>query len=221
MTVLLFDFFGTLVDYSPSRTAQGFRRSHALVPHLPYEEFLDAVDATFAAFDRRSDLDDSEFSMCEVASALLTSVGATTDPGVFEITYLAEWQAGITVPAGLEGLLKDLRTRHRLSVVSNTHSPAMVPGLLASLGVADLFDAVVLSVDVGRRKPHPLIYRTALDRLGIAAGDAVFVGDSYPADYLGPSALGITSFLIDPDALADVPAHRRIGSVFDLPARLA
>ena len=69
MTVLLFDFFGTLVDYSPSRTAQGFRRSHALVPHLPYEEFLGAVDTTFAAFDRRSDLDDSEFSMYEVAAA--------------------------------------------------------------------------------------------------------------------------------------------------------
>jgi len=220
MTVLLFDFFGTLVDYSPSRTTQGFHRSHALLPELTYEQFLTAVDATFAGFDRRSDLDDSEFSMHEVATALLATIGAPVDPGIFERVYLAEWRAAITVPDGLEGLLKDLRTRHRLAVVSNTHSPTMVPELLAARGVADLFDAVVLSVDVGRRKPHPLIYRSALDRLGIAAADAVFVGDSYPADYLGPTALGISSFLIDPGALADVPADRRIDSVFDLPDRL-
>jgi putative hydrolase of the HAD superfamily len=221
MTVLLFDFFGTLVDYSPSRTRQDFRRSHALVPELTYEEFLASVDATFAEFDRRSDLDDSEFSMHAVAAALLSAAGAAVDPEVFERVYIAEWQAAVTVPAGLQGLIKDLRTRHRLAIVSNTHSQTMVPGYLAAWGVTDLFDTVVLSVDVGRRKPHPLIYRTALDRLGIAAADAVFVGDSYPADYLGPSALGIASFLIDPGARADVPADRRLGSVFDLPARLA
>ena len=90
----------------------------------------------------------------------------------------------------------------------------MVPAFLDRLGVAHLFEAVVLSVDVGYRKPHPAIYRAA------PAGPAIFVGDSYAADYAGPTAAGIPAYLIDPAGTADVPDERRLASVFDLPARL-
>ncbi len=34
MTVVFFDFFGTLVDYSPSRTEQGYHRTHASLDEL-------------------------------------------------------------------------------------------------------------------------------------------------------------------------------------------
>jgi hypothetical protein len=46
---------GTLVSYSASRTEQGFRRSNALVPELPYPDFPTLMDTTFAGFDRRAD----------------------------------------------------------------------------------------------------------------------------------------------------------------------
>jgi putative hydrolase of the HAD superfamily len=141
------------------------------------------------------------------------------DAAEFERLYLAEWSAGVVVPDGLKPLLIELRQGHRLAVVSNTHSPAMVPELLIRAGIADLFDAVVLSVDVGWRKPHPAVYATALEALGITAGEAIFVGDSYAADFAGPDAAGITAFLIDPGKTAEVPAERRIDSVFDLPSR--
>jgi putative hydrolase of the HAD superfamily len=42
---------------------------------------------------------------------------------------------------------------------------------------AGLFDHVVSSHDVGVAKPDPAIFRSALDRLGVAATDAVFVDD--------------------------------------------
>jgi putative hydrolase of the HAD superfamily len=221
MPVLLLDFFGTLVDYCRDRTSQGFHRSHALLPELSYPDYLARIDEVFAVFDARSDLDDSEFSMREVSAAVLDSAGSAADPADFERTYMAEWQTGVAELPGLRALLTDLSTRHRLAVVSNTHSPTMVPGFLAAWGVAGLFDTVVLSVEVGRRKPHPLVYATALDRLGISPAEAVFVGDSYDADYTGPSALGIPALLIDPAARHDVPAARRLASIFELPGRLA
>ena len=220
MTALLFDFFGTLVDYSPGHTTQDFSGSHALVPHLSYRGFLSALGDRFAAFERRSDADDSEFSMDEVVADFLCTIGSTADPVLFAGTYLAEWQTGVRVPDGLTGLLEQLRRRHRLAIVSNTNDRSMVPGYLADWGVAELFDTVVLSVDVGWRKPHPQIYRTALDRIGVPAGEAVFIGDSYVADFQGPAAQGIAAYLIDPQARAPVPAERRISSIFDLPALL-
>lgn len=47
------------------------------------------------------------------------------------------------------------------------------------------FDAIVLSADVGARKPHELMFRTAVERLGVAAHEAVFVGDDWSADIVG------------------------------------
>jgi putative hydrolase of the HAD superfamily len=154
-----------------------------------------------------------------VASAFLARAAVDADPAEFERLYLAEWSAGVILPPGLRELLSTLRQVHRLAVVSNTHSSTMVPDLLRKAGISDLFDAVVLSVDVGWRKPHPAVYATALEALGITAGEAIFVGDSYAADFAGPDAVGITAFLIDPGKTADVPAERRIDSVFDLPSR--
>ena len=220
MSAILFDFFGTLVDYSPSRVTQGYPKTHALVPGVPYEDFLTSVDTTFAAFDARSAADDREFSMAAVAAEVLGR--PPDDPLVAEFArvYVEEWAAAVTPLDGLAGLLAGLRARHRLAVVSNTHSPTMVPALLDDLGISGLFDAVVLSVDVGWRKPHPAMYTAALGALGAAPAGAVFVGDSYAADYAGPVAAGIPAFLIDPAGTAGVPADRRLTSVFDLPGRL-
>jgi putative hydrolase of the HAD superfamily len=219
MTAILFDFFGTLVSYSPSRTEQGYPRTHALVPHLSYDGFLATLDEHFVRCETASLADNREFAMTEPIAALLGR--SVTDPAVaeFERVYLSEWAAGVAYPDGLETLLGDLRTRHRLAVVSNTHSPVMVPALLARAGLTAMFDAVVLSVDVGRRKPHPAVYAAALDALGVPASEAIFVGDTYDADYAGPIAAGLRAYLIDPDA--DIPDEHRLTSVFDLPARLA
>ncbi len=228
-THLLLDFFGTLVDYSPSRTEQGYPRSHRLLldygADLAYERFLDRWGAVSARFDAASAVDDREFSMTDVSSTYLaeTLPDVPTDAQVetFVATYLAEWTAAVHAPVGLAALLTGLRAQRRLAVVSNTHSPTMVPALLSRLGVADLMDAVVLSVDVGRRKPHRAIYGEALQRLGIDPGDAWFVGDSYDADYTGPRACGIEARLIDPHGRSPVPDAHRLSSIFDLPAALA
>ena len=135
MSAILFDFFGTLVSYSPSRVDQGYPRSHAFIrahgSPLSYPDFLTEVDACFAEFDRRGAIDNREFSMGEVAAALLARLSIGGDPAEFERHYVAEWSAGVVVPPGLAELLGDLRRDHRLAVVSDTHSSTMVPRLLA------------------------------------------------------------------------------------------
>lgn len=227
-THILFDFFGTLVDYSPSRTEQGYDSSYALLRELgatlSYEEFLDGWSRTSAAFDRRSDADDSEFSMTECGAAYLgEALGRAPRDGEVEefvTRYLAEWNTGVRYLPGLADLLGELAAGHRLAVVTNTHTPSLVPGHLAAMGVLEAFDAVVTSVEVGWRKPHPRIYAAALDTLGIEASSAVFVGDTYEPDFAGPERHGIPAFLIDPDRRAAVPDERRLKSVFALPERL-
>jgi putative hydrolase of the HAD superfamily len=55
-----------------------------------------------------------------------------------------------------------------------------------------LFDTVVISGEVGLRKPHAAIFELALERLGLPAEQAVFVDDAEP-NVLGARAVGMTA----------------------------
>ena len=58
------------------------------------------------------------------------------------------------------------------------------------LGITPLVDALVLSCEVGSMKPFPEMYVTALDDLGVAAVDAVFIDDQ-PTFCVGAQAVGV------------------------------
>jgi putative hydrolase of the HAD superfamily len=73
-------------------------------------------------------------------------------------------------------------------------------GLLESLGVIPLVDAVVLSCEVGSAKPSPEIYVTALADLGVAAADAVFIDDQ-PTFCMGAEAVGVRPIRIARDGV--------------------
>lgn len=225
---VLLDFFGTLVHYSPSRTEQGYHASHALMTSLgaqiSYSGFLESWAEESARLDARSARDDSEFSMQEVAVAVLARV-LHRDPDPAEATalacaYIREWNTAVVYPPGMPELVAVLADRFRLAVVTNTHQQDLVPDHLAAMGIACHIDAVITSVEVGWRKPHPAIYAEALDRLGITAARAVFAGDTYSADYAGPATAGMTAFLIDPARRHDIPPSHRLRSLADLPGRL-
>lgn len=109
--------------------------------------------------------------------------------------------------------LRALRDRgYRLGLVSNT--PWGTPdylwvGQLERFALAPLFDAACFSSDVGFRKPDARIFQTALDRLGVPARRALFVGDDPGADIVGAARMGLRTVLIVREgraAAADDPA---------------
>lgn len=90
----------------------------------------------------------------------------------------------------------------RTAVVSNIAFD--VRPAFAAIGAAEHVDAFVLSFEVGAIKPDPAIFTTALDRLGVAAPDALMVGDSEEADG-GARAVGCQFALVDPLPTAERP----------------
>jgi putative hydrolase of the HAD superfamily len=77
----------------------------------------------------------------------------------------------------------------KLGVISNCSSE--VGELWDDSPFAGRFDAVVLSADVGLKKPDPRIYRLTLDSLGVEPADAVFVGDGEADELPGAEAVGM------------------------------
>jgi putative hydrolase of the HAD superfamily len=62
--------------------------------------------------------------------------------------------------------------------------------------LCERLDAVVFSYRVGVRKPDARIYARALDALGVAPANAIFVGDGGSDEHRGARALGMTTVLV-------------------------
>ncbi len=103
------------------------------------------------------------------------------------------WSSYYSLAASTHALLEALRARGlKLALVSNTASPQwLVEPTLERMGLVERIDAIVLSSEVGKRKPHPAIFERALAELGVDASEAVHVGDRLEADVLGASRVGM------------------------------
>jgi putative hydrolase of the HAD superfamily len=64
----------------------------------------------------------------------------------------------------------------RVALLSNS-GPEMMARVRAERPLEARFDAVIVSCEVGLSKPDPRIYRLCLERLGLAAAEALFVDD--------------------------------------------
>jgi putative hydrolase of the HAD superfamily len=118
----------------------------------------------------------------------------------------AAWAPARQLGAQTHALLESLRERGlKLGLVSNAFDPGwLLRRDLEQMGLAERLDVAVFSSEVGRRKPDPLIFRRALDELGVDPERALFVGDSRSADVAGAKALGMTTvqalwFRADPE----------------------
>jgi len=103
------------------------------------------------------------------------------------------WASYYQLGASTHALLEALRHRGLgLALVSNTASPEwLLRPVLERQGLVERVDAIVLSSEVGKRKPHPAIFERALTELGVEPAEALLVGDRLDTDVVGAAALGI------------------------------
>ncbi len=93
-------------------------------------------------------------------------------------------------PATL-AVLRALRERFRLAVVSNYPCGRSIRASLERTGILPLLDGVVVSGDLGFAKPHPAPFAEACARLGCRPAEALFVGDNWLADVQGARRAGM------------------------------
>ena len=105
------------------------------------------------------------------------------------------WAPARQMGAQTHALLDALRGRGlKLGLVSNAFDPGwLLRRDLDQMSLTGRLDVAVFSSEVGVRKPHPAIFERALDELGVAPEQALFVGDSRRADVAGAHALGMTT----------------------------
>ncbi len=128
----------------------------------------------------------------------------------------------VMVLPGIATALETLKSAGiRLAIYTGSGGESFPP--LRDAGLLDLFEVIVTGTEVDRRKPDPQGIERCLDRLGLEASDAVYVGDSR-IDVSASLSAGVTSIAVltgagDAASLAAAGAHRvaaHVGKVPDL-----
>ena len=91
-------------------------------------------------------------------------------------------------------VLEKLRSHgFELGIITNSFVPMQLRDIeLEAHGLLKFFPRCRLSAaDAGYRKPHPEVFRVALNTLRVTVKETIFVGDSLPADIVGAQSIGM------------------------------
>lgn len=99
------------------------------------------------------------------------------------------------LPGAREALQYLSLSGYKLAVVSNSLGPNTRIDL-ETTGLTNYFDHIVVSSEVKWRKPHPEIFRRALELLDVRPSETVFVGDNINEDIKGAIDAGMQAVLV-------------------------
>lgn len=94
--------------------------------------------------------------------------------------------------------LQRLSRSFRLAMITNG-APRVQRLKLEGSGLAEFFDPVVISGELGVGKPDPSIFRYALEKVGVPAESALMVGNSLTHDVAGAQSAGIRAAWVNRD----------------------
>lgn len=129
----------------------------------------------------------------EISTEMLwTWVGARLKLGNDLTQFRQDFWQGDFVDQSLVALVRKLRQRYQLAIISNAMDS--LTETLTEYALLDEFDLIVGSAYEGIMKPDPVIYERTLHRLGVSPQESVFIDDS-SANIAGAKALGINAIL--------------------------
>lgn len=99
---------------------------------------------------------------------------------------------------------------YKIMIVSNVSDHYMALGSLEKLRLISYIDGVLTSAQLGVRKPHPLMYITAMKKL--STSNVVFIGNDIEADVLGPLRVGVPVIHVVREGAR---LKRSVGSLFN------
>jgi putative hydrolase of the HAD superfamily len=217
---ILLDALGTLVALAPPAPILRRELASRLGLEVSEAEAHEAIAAEFSYY--RAHLDEGRDPdalvalrrrCAEAMRSVMPPPAARLDIDALTGALLASLHFSAFVDAA--PALELARSRaQRLVVVSNWD--ISLPDVLARLGLAGLVDGVVTSAGAGARKPSPEIFAQALEIAGIAARDAVHVGDTIDEDVIGARNAGIEAILLRRDGGPAPPGVRVIASLREL-----
>jgi len=199
LSAILFDVDDTLIHLEPAITELFAAACVELGVPLREGDVARSMSAALAFI--RSDgiryLGDDDALWNDVLAVMLDACGRDDPEGklVQQVWSWVKPRLHHEVYADVEPALVALRERG-LTLAAVTGRINSSAGLLKQLGVLEHLDSYTYAGELGVTKPDPLLYRTALRRIGADPSEVLLVGDS-SLDMLGAQGVGILPVLVD------------------------
>jgi putative hydrolase of the HAD superfamily len=228
---VFFDLHGTLVTFDVDDVEERIRAAYqtyaaAIQSAVPWAVFFQAWIQTRSPLEQLARQTLRELQIAHVAAGTLRTVhGEIPEAGAIVENmvraYTEVWVQNLTLSPEVQEVLRTMKQTFKLALVSNYADTATVWWILEKFNLLHFFDTVVVSAEVGWRKPHPAIFLEALSRTGSRPESTVHVGDEPHHDVAGAQGVGIAAILYDPQGkhesfdgcrvarLSQVPEHIR------------
>ena len=206
---VIFDLGSTLIEYEAvpweeltRQCAESGRKflakSGYAVPNAA--EFHEQLESAKSDFRKLAEDEHIEWDVTKAANVLFSRLGWQNANGLCDAFFDAYYKAvekQLYVYDDTVSTLTRLRnSTMTIGLISNTVFPEREHATeLRRFGIEKFFDFTIFSSSFGLRKPHPDIFYKASNMAGVAPREAVYVGDRYKEDIVGPSQIGMPAIL--------------------------
>jgi epoxide hydrolase-like predicted phosphatase len=197
------DRHGLIVDYGGVLTTDVFAsfRAFCEAEGLPPDTVRDRFRSDPEARDLLARLETGELDAAEFEPRLAALLEVESE------RLISRLFGGMAPDAAMLGGVRELRAGGTpTALLSNSWGDALAYDRAL---LAELFDAWVISSEVGLRKPDPAVYELAAERLGVPPHACVYV-DDLPGNLKPALALGMATVLHRGDAAATLAELDRL-----------
>jgi len=237
---LLFDLCDTLVTLNFSKlptvavNGQSIRSTSGLIyavlqesyPKITFDKFYSVMSETTHQLHLVRDQEQREITSEHRFQKILERLDLHQAPNTSGLlsrmlsTHTEQIIQMMEFPESHRLLLEACHERYRIGMISNFDHATTVYGVLDRQGVRDLFEEILISAEVGWRKPRREIFQATLDRMQIDPADALFIGDRQEIDVVGAKQIGMAAVWLNPEDQPVrhdlLPPDHVIGSLSDL-----
>jgi putative hydrolase of the HAD superfamily len=205
---IIFDVNGTLTDI---HTNEGYDEIYRILsnllsyqgivlePHVVKDLYFEIMKEQRAARDGRH----PEFDAIGIFHTILTQYATDFTrglspqkleqlPRLLAETYRAASRFRLQPYPGVVDTIRQLHQNYHLAIVSDGQTAYAVSELNA-VGLAGYFDPIIISGDIGVRKPHERLFTDALTAMKMIPSEVLFVGNDMYRDVYGAKRVGMTT----------------------------
>ena len=202
---IIFDFIGTLTNVKNYSLETSKTKLYMAIVEAGFnisaESFLEAYSQSHEKYRIVRYQELVEVTNAIWISEALNRLGFKTNPEDTRIktavtVFFEDYLDSLELRPYVKKLLDKVSIEYKLGLISNfTYAPVIYAGI-KNLGINQFFNAILVSEEVGWRKPHTKIFKEALRRLEATAKETVYVGDSPLEDIKGAKAAGMKTVFI-------------------------
>lgn len=202
---IIFDYIGTLVNCRGYNMADSednlYRALKAEGFGIEKESFLAAYNCAHKKYRVIRYEHYQEVTNAVWVAEALTNLGfkaSADDPRVVAglDVFFQDFIDTLELREGAVELLDEVGKNYRLGLLSNFTYGPVIRKSLNKIGIHQHFNQIIVSEEIGWRKPSPVIFQDMLLRLGVAANEALFIGDSPLEDIKGALDMDIKTVFL-------------------------